>query len=177
MSMSKKETEKKPDETWSGGSLGIDTKQDCFRTGRASCSASFMVDSHTACSVLLKKPSDVELPRWTVIIQTYVKILILDGVQVGIMYKNPSGLLLSWHSLRFWGWMSEARPSEWDRRPLTDLLLVSPWSNWPQVMCILWSMGFTPSGSMRGLLGYIWNPLLFPVMDLYTLRLLLWLWL
>ncbi|KAG7260013.1 hypothetical protein CRUP_029461 [Coryphaenoides rupestris] len=34
-----------------------------------------------------------------------------------------------------------------------------------------------PGGSMRGLLGYMWKRFWSPTMDLYTLRLLLWLWL
>lgn len=69
------------------------------------------------------------------------------------------------------------RPSVFDRRPPPEDLFLSWWSNSPQVMCILCRVGLTPSGSMRGLLGYMWKPLVLPMMDLYTLRLLLWLWL
>lgn len=150
-------------ETWGSGSLGIDRKCDCFRVGWGSVSSSFMVDSHREYSVLLRKPLDVELPCWTT--KRYTDVL--SQYQKTIpQIKTWSILKKTLELLRFWGWMSEARLSVWDRRPLTDRLLFSWWSNCPQVMCILWSLGYSPSGSIRGLLGYMWNLFLLPVMDL-----------
>lgn len=59
------ENRNKREETWGGGSLGIDKKWDSFRIGLASCSPSFIVVSHTEYSTLLRKPSDAVLRCWT----------------------------------------------------------------------------------------------------------------
>lgn len=64
-----------------------------------------------------------------------------------------------------------------DCRPLLERLLISLASNWPHVMCILCRVGVTPAGSMRGLWGNMKKLCLLPMMHLFTLRLLLWLWL
>lgn len=170
-------------DTWGGRAVGKVMKWDFSRVGWASSSSSLMVDAQREYSVLLRNPSDVALPWRTSTSdthtnsETYVPLFQSKNLFFSISILNNQNLVLLHHSLRFWGWMSDARPSEWDLRPLTDRLLFSWWSNWPQVMCILCRVGFTPSGIIRGLLGYMWNPFLLLIMDLYTLRLLLWLWL
>lgn len=166
-SYARRATAKENEKTCVCGSAGRVTNCDCFRTGWASSSRSLMVEAQMENSALLRNPS--VLSWWTDRLDRHQPE---KSVFTSLNLNSPLP-----HSLRFWGWMREARPSERDRRPLTDRLLLTWWSNWPQVMCILCRVGFRPWGSMRGLLGYRWKPLLLPVIDLYTLRLLLWLWL
>lgn len=112
-------------------------------------------------------------------INTKLKCLISDGfiIHPGLFLDFLSSNI-NWTMVWVYEWNMKCeavpcvRRRSDERRPAASLC----W-NWPQLMCILCSVGVTPAGSMRGLWANIWKRCLFPMMLLLMLRRLLWLWL
>lgn len=88
--------------TWGGRSLGRDRKWESVRIGWASSSDSFMVDAQIEYSVLLRNPSEVELPCRTkryMFTNIHTRIYFLEF----LLCRSPPGMSTHWGSAGGWG--------------------------------------------------------------------------